>query len=111
MLKKELLLFSAIILLGFLDWLTTVTGLLFFGAAEANPLLSGLTRSSMLLFSVVKLSAVVLIGFAFYKAAVISKSATSDWHFTRRFLYGGYSLTLFALTAVVASNMIAVFRV
>ena len=111
MLKKELLLFSAMILLGFLDWSITVTGLIFFGAAEANPLLSGLTRSSMLLFSVVKLSAVLLIGFAFYKAAVISKSTMSEWNFTKRFLYGGYSLTFFALTAVVASNMIAVFRV
>ena len=111
MLKKELLLFSAIILLGFLDWLTTATGILLFGAAEANPLLSGLTKSSILLFSVVKLSAVVLIGFAFYKATVISKSRTNDWHFTRRFLYAGYSLTFLALTAVVASNMIAIFRV
>jgi hypothetical protein len=111
MLKKEFLLFSAIILLGFLDWLTTVTGMFFYGAAEVNPLLSGLTRSSMILFSVVKLSAVVLIGFTFYKAAAISKSGTNDWHFTKRFLYGGYSLTFFALTAVVASNMIAIFRV
>jgi hypothetical protein len=111
MLKKELLLFSAIILLGFLDWLTTVTGVIFFGAAEANPLLSGLTKSSIILFSVVKLSAVLLIGFAFYKATAISKSGTNDWHLTRRFLYGGYSLTFLALTAVVASNMIAIFRV
>lgn len=111
MLRKELLLFSAIILLGFLDWLTTVTGFLFYGAAEVNPLLSGLTKSSMMLFSVVKLSAVVLVGFVFYKAAAISKSRTNDWHFTKRFLYGGYSLTFFALTAVVTSNMIAIFRV
>jgi hypothetical protein len=110
-LKKELLLFSAIILLGFLDWLTTVTGLFFYGAAEANPLLAGLTKSSMVLFSVVKLSAIVLVGFAFYKAAAISKSGTNDWLFTKRFLYGGYSLTFFTLTAVVASNMIAIFRV
>jgi hypothetical protein len=110
MLKKELVFFSAIILLGFLDWLTTVTGVLFFGAAEVNPLLSGLTRSSMLLFSVVKLSAVVLIGFAFYKAAAISKSTTNDWHFPGRLLDGGYSLTFLALTAVVANNMIAIFR-
>ena len=111
MLKKELLLFSAILLLGFLDWLTTVTGLFFYGAAEVNPLLSGLTKSSMILFSVVKLSAVVLIGFAFYKAVAISKFRTNDSHFTKRFLYGGYSLTFFVLTAVVASNMIAIFRV
>jgi len=109
--KKEIILFSAIILLGILDWLTTITGIFFYGAAELNPLLSGLTKSSMILFSVVKLSAVVLIGFAFYKAAAISKSTTHDWHFTKRFLYGGYSLTLLTLTTVVASNIIAIFRI
>ena len=63
----------------------------------------------MILFSAVKLSAVVLAGFAFYKAAAISRLITNDWHFTKRFLDGGYSLTFFALTAVVANNMIAVF--
>jgi len=109
--KKELLLFCAIILLGFLDWLTTITGLFFYGAAEANPLLSGLTKSSMMLFSAVKLSAVLIIGFAFYKATTISKSGTDDWRFAKRFLYGGYSLTFLALIAVVASNMIAILRV
>jgi hypothetical protein len=111
MLKKELLLFSAIILLGVLDWLTTVTGVFFLGAAEANPLLSGLTKSSMIIFSVVKLSAVLLVGFAFYRALEISKSRTNDWHLTKRFLYGGYSVTFLVLTGVVASNMIAIFRV
>jgi hypothetical protein len=110
MLKKELVFFSAIITVGFLDWLTTVTGVLFTGATEVNPLLSGLTRSSMLLFSLVKLSAVVLIGFAFYKAAAISTRLTSDWHFTKRFLDGGYSLTFLAITAIVANNMITIFR-
>ena len=111
MLKKELVFLSAIIILGFLDWLTTTIGIFFFGAAEANPLLSGLTRSSMILFSVVKLTAVMLIGFAFYKAVAVSRSATSDWHFTKRLLNGGYSLTFLALTAVVASNMMTIFRV
>ena len=111
LIKKELVSFLAIIILGFLDWMTTVAGILFFGATEVNPLLSGLTQSSMLLFSVVKLSAIVIVGFAFYKAGAISKSTPSDGHFTKRFLNGGYSLTFFALTTVVAGNMIAIFRV
>ncbi|HMK94839.1 MAG TPA: DUF5658 family protein [Candidatus Limnocylindrales bacterium] len=111
MLRKELIFFLAIVLLGFLDWLTTVTGLFFCGATEANPLLSGLTKSSMMLFSLVKLSAVLLIGFAFYEAATISAHATNDWRFVKRLVDGGYSLTFLALTAVVASNMLAIFRV
>jgi hypothetical protein len=111
--KMELFFFSAIILVGFLDWLTTFAGVLFFGAAEANPFLSGLTKSSMLLFSIVKLSAVLLVGSAFYKAAAIGES-TIDWHFakfTKQFLYGGFSLTFLFLSVVAASNMITLFRI
>jgi hypothetical protein len=108
--KKELLVFSAIVLMGFLDWLTTMTGVLFFGATEVNPLLAGLTKSSMVLFSAVKISAVVIAGFTFYKLTAFSRPTTNDWHFTSRFLDGGYSLTFLALTAVVANNMITLIR-
>ena len=109
--RIELFLFSAIILLGFLDWLTTVTGLFFFGATEVNPLLSGLTKSNMILFSFVKLSAAIFIGLALHKAAVINKSGTETCVFQSRFLYGGYSLTFLMLTAVVGSNVITLLRV
>jgi hypothetical protein len=110
MLKKELLFLPAIILMGVLDWLTTVTAILFFGATETNPLFSGLTRSSMIIFSVVKLSAVILVGFTFYIAAAISRSTINHRHLTERLLNGGYSLTFLTLTVLVANNMIAVFR-
>jgi len=54
----------------------------------------------------VKISAIMLRGFTFYKAAgAISNPTTSDWHFTRRFSDGGYSLTFVALSAV-ATGMI-----
>ena len=111
MLKKEILLFSAIILLGLLDWATTTSGILFCGATEVNPLLSGLAKSSMILFDAVKLSAVAIVGLAFYKAIAISNSAPQNGQTTKKFLYGGYSLTFVALTVTVASNMIAVFKV
>jgi hypothetical protein len=82
---------------------------LFFGAKEVNPLLSSLS-SSMLLFSVVKLSAVTLAGFAFYKAAALGNLINADWHLTRRFLDGGYSVTLLALILLVANNIIAILK-
>jgi hypothetical protein len=111
MVKKEFIFLSAIILVGFIDWLTTVTGVLFFGATEVNPMLSGLTKSSMILFSAVKLSAVVFVALAFYTATTISKSHNDGWRLTKRFLYGGYLLTLLMLTAVVSSNMITLLRI
>jgi len=111
MFKKEVLFFITLVLVGFLDWLTTITGILFFGAREVNPLLSGLTSSNMLLFSFLKLAAVIIVGFAFYKATVISESTSSSLHSSRRILYGGFSLTFISITAVVASNMATILRI
>ncbi len=94
--------------MGLLDWLTTVMGVTIFGAREINPLFSGLTSSSMLLFSVVKLLAVTITGFAFYKAAAIS--SLIDLNLTKRFLDGGYSITLLALTLIVANNILTIVK-
>jgi hypothetical protein len=107
-LKRELLFFCAIVLVGLLDWLTTVMGVCFFGAREINPLFSGLARSNMLFFSAVKLSAVTIAGFAFYKAAAIS--SLSGLHLSRRFLDGGYSLTVLAVTITVANNILIILK-
>ncbi len=103
--KKDLF-FITIVMVGFLDWLTTEVGVVFCGAQELNPLLSGFT-SSMVLFSVVKMSAVVLTGLAFYKAANMANS-NPGLGLTSRFLDGGYLFTFLALAFVVSNNVIAV---
>ena len=108
--NKEPMFFSAIIVLGVMDWLTTTTGVLFFGATEVNPVLSGLTKSSMLIFSAVKLIAVGVIGLVFYEASTISKPKLDGWHFPKKFLYGGYLLTVLALSVVVTNNMLSLMR-
>jgi hypothetical protein len=109
--KRELVFFFVILILGFLDWLTTVVGVLFCGATEVNPLFAGLTKSSLFVFSILKLTAVLFVAFAFYKGTLAVKSPINSWNFTKRFLYGGYSLTFLALTGIVGSNMIGLFRV
>jgi Domain of unknown function (DUF5658) len=93
-----------------LDWLTTVVGLLFSGGTELNPVLSGLTKSSMLVFSGAKLTGVALAGFAAYKATDITINAKNDWHLTKKFVNGGISIIVFSLIVVVANNMIVVFK-
>ncbi len=106
--RKELIFFSTIVLLGSLDWLTTVLGMVFFGASEANPLLGGLTKTSLVFFSVIKLSAVVLTGLAFYKAVVTSKVAFENIRWTNNFVNGGYLIAFVMLSVVVTSNMAAI---
>jgi hypothetical protein len=109
--KKEFLIFVSIMTLGTIDWLTTATGILLFGATELNPLLSGLTQTNMIVFSMVKFAAITFAGLAFYKAFCLTNQKGSDWWFIKRFLNGGYSMTFLLLTAVVGSNMSTIIRV
>jgi hypothetical protein len=105
--KKDLF-FITIVMVGFLDWLTTEVGLVFCGATEVNPILAGLT-SSAVVFSVVKLSVVVCTGLAFYKAASFA-SADPSMGSTKRFLDGGYLMTFLALSVVVSNNILAILH-
>jgi hypothetical protein len=109
--KKEFLIFISIMILGTIDWLTTATGILVFGATELNPFLIGLTQTNMIIFSIVKFVAITFASLAFYKAFCITSQKGNDWCLTKRFLNGGYSMTTLLLTAVVGSNMIILIRV
>ena len=103
MIKKDLLFFSALVLIGLSDWVTTIIGVTFFGAQETNPLLMGLVNSNMVLFSAVKLCAVVGAGLAFYKAVGLSKGL--NWNVTNRFLDVSYSVAFLFLSGVVMNNL------
>ena len=107
---KALIFFTVVILLGFMDWLTTVVGLLFCGGTELNPVLSGLTKSNMIVFSATKLAAVMLTAFAAYKAVNLTKNTKNSWHLTNKLINGGIALTVLALSVVVANNMMIVFK-
>ena len=97
--------------MGFLYWLTTVLGILYFGAVESNPLFAGIIDSNILVYSGIKLSTALLIGFLFYKGYAIEKTPGINSHLGKRFIESGYFLSLMALTAVVTNNIIAVIRV
>jgi hypothetical protein len=86
MVKKTVLFCTSIILIGTLDWLTTIVGVLFFGATETNPLLAGLTRSNMPLFSAVKLSTITLTGLIFYKTEAKTKLTDQISPFAKKIL-------------------------
>ncbi len=107
--RHALFAFALVFLLGFLDWLTTVVGLLFCGGVELNPILSGLTQSSMLGFSAAKLAAVTLDGFTAYKAVDIAMHAKTKWHITR-IVNAGVLLTGVLLAVIVSNNMMVVFQ-
>ncbi len=110
MVKKEVLFCTTIILIGTIDWLTTLVGIVFFGASETNPLLANLTQSNMVLFSVVKLIAVTLTGLIFYKAETQTRLTNKISPFAKKFLNAGYLTSLLMLSAVVINNFNAIFK-
>ena len=111
MVKREVLFCTTLILIGTLDWLTTVVGILFFGATETNPLMANLTQSNMLLFSAAKLLAIVLTGLLFYKAEAKAKLTGKISPFAKKFLNVGYATCILALAAVVLNNFNAIIKI
>jgi hypothetical protein len=108
--KKEVLLCTTLILIGTLDCLTTLVGVVFFGATETNPLLTSLTQSNMLLFSGVKLSAITLTGLLFYRAEAKTKLTSQISPFAKKFLNSGYIISLFTLIVIVLNNFVALIK-
>jgi len=111
MFKKGLVFCFVLILLGFLDWVTTITGILCFGAVEINPLFAGLTQANILVYSGIKLSIVVLVGFLFYKADKVEKMLRGNSLLGKRVLELGYAVSLITMTIAVTNNIITVARV
>ena len=54
------------IIAGAMDWLTTIIGVMWFGAVESNPFIASVANSNMPIFAVLKLTATLLIGIFFY---------------------------------------------
>ena len=104
MVKKEVIFCTVLVLIGTLDWLTTIVGIVFFGATENNPLLANFTQTNMLLFSTIKLTAITITGLIFYKAGTRTKFSSEISPFAKKFLKSGYVICLFALSAVVLNN-------
>ena len=96
---------------GFPRLVNHVLGVQYFGAVEINPLFSGIINSNILVYSGIKLSTAVLIGFLFYQGYANEKTLGINSNLGKRFLESGYYVSLMALTVVVTNNMIAVARV
>jgi hypothetical protein len=103
-LKKGLFFCLTLVLFGLLDLGTTLVGVTCFGAVEANPVLASIAVANPLVFSGIKLLAVILIGFMFYRAGKVEEAVGN------RFLQLSYSFSLVFLTFVVTNNLIVVAK-
>ena len=96
---------SLLVLMGSLDWLTTVIGIFCFGAVESNPFLAGLAENNLPAFTGIKLGVAFFVGLLFYQAdKILDKAVDQDSKATKR-------ARLMLKTAYVASLVFLVFAV
>ncbi len=103
-----------LILMGSMDCATTVVGILYFGAVELNPFLTGIVNANLTAFIALKLTTTVFITLIFRQAEKIlmqtrnKNSRAFTWaHNLLRAAYVG--IVLFLLI-VVANNVIVLAK-
>ena len=102
----------ALVLLGSMDWFTTVIGIFFFGAVESNPFIAGIVGTSLPAFTFIKLSTTMFLGLLFYQGERMllrtQDKNSRSFQCTRIVLRGAcITVTAFLLIAVV-NNLIVV---
>jgi hypothetical protein len=100
--------------MGSMDWFTTIIGIFYFGAVEANPFIAEITRTSLPAFTTIKLATTVIVGLLFLqaeKSLLKTQDKTSQsFKWTRIILRTAYvTITLMLLIAVI-NNLLVVVR-
>jgi hypothetical protein len=104
----------ALVLVGSMDWLTTVIGIVYFGAVEGNPFLANITQTSLPAFTAIKLSTTLIVGLLFYNADKMLQRYSD--HYTRSFrcartvLRIAYIIVLALLIVAVLNNLSVVAK-
>jgi hypothetical protein len=100
--------------MGSMDWLTTIIGIVYFGAVEGNPFLADITRTSLPTFTAIKLSTTIIVGLLFYKAEKTLQRTqdknTQSFRCTRIVLRVAYIIATVILLVAVLNNLIVVVK-
>jgi hypothetical protein len=108
--KTEVFPSFLIILLGSIDCITTFVGVMYFGASELNPLMTGIVSSSIAGFLVLKISATFLIGFTYiYAKRMLNKTidkSTKGFKISSNVMKVAYGGMMIFLVLTVINNML-----
>jgi hypothetical protein len=98
--------------MGSLDWLTTIVGIVCFGAVEGNPFLAGLASTNLPVFTAIKLGTAFFVGILFYQANKTLNQTenknSKSFQLTRFLLKGAYWASAIFLTYAVLNNVFMV---
>ena len=103
-------------LMGSMDLLTTVVGVIYFGAVECNPLLAGLLNINFVGFIVLKVTATIVSGLFFYQAGKlltkIPDKTAKAYILTRHLLRVAYiGIAAFMLTVLVNNFLVLIYAI
>ncbi|TFH24177.1 hypothetical protein E4G67_02305 [Candidatus Bathyarchaeota archaeon] len=109
-LKSEVFPSFILILMGSIDCLTTVIGVLYFGAAELNPLMAGIVSTNIVAFLALKISATFLIGFTYILAKRslnrTPNKESKSFKYSYRFIKVAYTVLTVFLFIVIVNNIV-----
>jgi hypothetical protein len=109
MVKTQALMFSALVILGAADLITTVLGITGKAATEANPVFAALTQTNIMAFVGLKTLTVAVTGFMFIGTTKIAKASANS--FCAKYFVNGFSIiSCFILALVVANNILVLVR-
>ena len=100
--------------MGYLDWLTTIIGIAYFGAVEGNPMMAQLTQTNLVAFTAVKLTTALFIGLLAYQGERMLqrlRDKNSKSFLRARFaLRAGYIIVSTVLLFTILNNLIVVAK-
>jgi len=109
MLKTQAFPSFLLIIMGSIDCLTTVIGVLYFGATELNPFLAGIISTNIQAFIAIKIVATVFLGLTFILAnkflKTMNRNSKSCSYFSKLVKIAYAGMILF-LIIVVANNLL-----
>jgi hypothetical protein len=111
MLRTETFPSFLLIFMGSIDCLTTVVGVLYFGAVELNPFLAGIVSTNIQAFVAIKITATIFIGLTYIQANRILKAMNRK---SKTFLYSHklvkivYAGVILFLIIIVTNNLLII---
>ncbi len=104
-----------LMLMGSFDCLTTAIGILYFGAVELNPFLTGIVSTNLPAFIILKITATICISLAFIHAEKTlmrdTYKTSKSFNFTYKLLKTATAGTIIFLTIVVANNVLVLMGI
>jgi membrane protein DedA with SNARE-associated domain len=112
--RTEVILSFSLILMGFIDCLTTVIGVLYSGAKELNPIMAGMASTNIGAFLTVKIAATILIASTYILATrTLTKTqdkASRSFKYSHKMVKLAYFGIMAFMFLVVANNLLILLK-